>query len=88
MREVAEIKMLLTKMQTPDATPSRIPVGVDGASKILGKSKKTIYHIVHQRLIHCYKNGKKLYFFEGPPKDKLSLYYNLKSVSLYAVFCM
>ncbi|MFA7141023.1 MAG: helix-turn-helix domain-containing protein [Proteiniphilum sp.] len=51
-------------MQAPNVTPSRIPVGVDGASKILGKSKQTIYHLVHQRLIPCYKNGKKLYFFE------------------------
>ena len=64
MREVADIKSLLEKMQTLAVSTKRHPIGIDDASKILGRAKQTIYSLVHQRKIPCYKNGRKLYFFE------------------------
>lgn len=63
-KEVAEINSILIKMQLPVVSSKRNPMGIDDASKLLGKSKQTVYKLVHQRMIPCYKNGKKLYFFE------------------------
>ena len=65
MREVAEIKSLLEKIQTPVVSTKRHPIGIDDACKILGKAKPTVYALVRERKIPCYKNGKKLYFFEN-----------------------
>ena len=61
--EVAEIKSLVKKGQTL-SPPKRIPIGIDDACKIIGKAKPTVYALVRKRLLPCYKNGKKLYFFE------------------------
>ena len=61
--EVAEIKSLVQKGQTP-LPPKRIPIGIEDACKIIGKAKPTVYALVRKRLLPCYKNGKKLYFFE------------------------
>lgn len=62
--ELAEIKELVKKGQTPIVPQKRIPIDIEEASKIIGKAKPTIYALVRQRVIPCYKNGKKLYFFE------------------------
>lgn len=64
MQEVAEIKSLLEKMQTPIVSTKRYPIGIDEACKIIGKAKSTVYALVRKREVPCYKNGKKLYFFE------------------------
>ena len=61
--EVAEIKNLVCKGQTPVAPPKRIPIGIDDACKLIGKAKPTVYTLVRKRLLPCYKNGKHLYFF-------------------------
>lgn len=61
--EVAEIKNLVCKGQTPIVPPKRIPIGIDDACKLIGKAKPTVYTLVRKRLLPCYKNGKHLYFF-------------------------
>ena len=62
--EVAEIKQLVEKTHLPTVCPKRVPIGIDDACKLIGKAKSTVYALVRKRLIPCYKNGKKLYFFE------------------------
>ena len=62
--EVEELKLLVEKGQTPVVPQKRIPIGVEEACRIIGKAKPTVYALVRKRLLHCYKNGKKLYFFE------------------------
>ena len=62
--EVAEIKTLVEKGQTPAVTTKRIPIGIEEACQLIGKAKPTIYTLVRKRVLPCYKNGKKLYFFE------------------------
>jgi excisionase family DNA binding protein len=62
--EVEKLKLLVEKNQTQIAPKKRMPIGIDEASLIIGKAKPTIYSMVHDRMIPCYKNGKKLYFFE------------------------
>jgi excisionase family DNA binding protein len=62
--EVAKIKTLVERGQTPVVPQKRVPVGIDDACQIIGKAKPTIYALVRKRLLPCYKNGKKLYFFE------------------------
>lgn len=62
--EIAEIKSLVEKGQTPVVSQKRVPIGIDEACRIIGKAKPTIYTLVRKRLLPCYKNGKKLYFFE------------------------
>lgn len=64
VNEVAEIKTLVEKGQTPAVIPKRIPIGIEVACQLIGKAKPTIYTLVRKRLLPCYKNGKKLYFFE------------------------
>ncbi|MDD4437033.1 MAG: helix-turn-helix domain-containing protein [Tissierellia bacterium] len=62
--ELAEIKSLVEKGQTPIVPAKRIPIGIEEACQIIGKAKPTVYALVRKRMIPCYKNGKKLYFFE------------------------
>jgi excisionase family DNA binding protein len=64
MSEIAEIKSLVEKTRTPVIPSKRLPIGIDDACKIIGKAKPTVYALVRKRLLPCYKNGKKLYFFE------------------------
>ncbi|KAA6331952.1 hypothetical protein EZS27_019499 [termite gut metagenome] len=61
--EVAAIKLLVENHQTPPLV-KRVPIGIDDACRIIGKAKPTLYALVRNRLLPCYKNGKKLYFFE------------------------
>ena len=62
--EIAEIKSMVQNAKISEPKEKRIPIGNEDVCKIIGKAKPTIYTLVRQRKIPCYKNGKKLYFFE------------------------
>ena len=62
--EIAQIKTMVQNVQIREPKEKRIPIGIEEVSRIIGKAKPTIYTLVRQRKIPCYKNGKKLYFFE------------------------
>lgn len=62
--EIAEIKSMVQNAKISEPKGKRIPIGIEDVCKIIGKAKPTIYTLVRQRKIPCYKNGKKLYFFE------------------------
>ena len=62
--ELAEVKSLVEKGQVSIVPQKRIPIDIDEACRIIGKAKPTVYALVRKRMIPCYKNGKKLYFFE------------------------
>lgn len=64
VNELAEIKSLVEKGQLPTVPAKRVPIGIEEACRIIGKAKPTVYALVRKRLLPCYKNGKKLYFFE------------------------
>jgi excisionase family DNA binding protein len=64
VNELAEIKSLVVKGQSPTVPQKRVPIGIEEACRIIGKAKPTVYALVRKRLLPCYKNGKKLYFFE------------------------
>lgn len=64
VNEVETIKYLVENSQVPKIKKTRTPIGIDEACKIIGKAKPTIYTLVRKRLLPCYKNGKRLYFFE------------------------
>ena len=63
IKEVAQIKELVECDRSP-LPIKRVPIGIDEACQIIGKAKPTLYALVHKRMLPCYKNGKKLYFFE------------------------
>ncbi|WP_317207951.1 helix-turn-helix domain-containing protein [Elizabethkingia anophelis] len=62
--EIAEIKSMVQNAKISEPKEKRIPIGIEDVCKIIGKAKPTIYTLVRQRKIPCYKNGKKLYFFK------------------------
>ena len=62
--EIALIKTLVERKEILPTPQKRIPIDIVEACRIIGKAKPTVYTLVRKRLIHCYKNGKKLYFFE------------------------
>ncbi|MDF9830163.1 helix-turn-helix domain-containing protein [Parabacteroides sp. PF5-6] len=64
VNELAEIKSLVVKGQSPTVPQKRVPIGIEEACRMIGKAKPTVYALVRKRLLPCYKNGKKLYFFE------------------------
>jgi len=70
--EIAEIKSLVQNAKISEPKEKRIPIGIEDVCRILGKAKPTIYTLVRQRKIPCYKNGKKLYFFEDELLDWIS----------------
>lgn len=61
--EVVQIRKLIENSQQPIPT-KRIPINIEEVCRIIGKAKPTVYTLIRNRLIPCYKNGKKLYFFE------------------------
>ncbi|ABQ06604.1 helix-turn-helix domain-containing protein [Flavobacterium johnsoniae] len=63
-KEIAEIKSLIQNVQIYESKEKSIPIDIIEASRLIGKAKSTIYALVRQRKIPCYKYGKKLYFFE------------------------
>ncbi|BAX79287.1 helix-turn-helix domain-containing protein [Labilibaculum antarcticum] len=64
VNEVEKLKLLVEKGQAPTLPQKRIPIGIEEACRVIGKAKPTIYALVQKRMLPCYKNGKKLYFFE------------------------
>ena len=62
--EIAEIKFLVERKEILPIPQKKIPIDIVEACRIIGKAKPTVYTLVRKRLIPCYKNGKKLYFFE------------------------
>ena len=62
--EIAEIKSMVQNAKISELKEKRIPIGIEDVCKIIGKAKPTIYTLVRERKIPCYKSGKKLYFFE------------------------
>lgn len=60
-KEVCGLKELLAQSYQKE---KRLPIGIDEACRIMGKEKPTLYSMVRKGLIPCYKNGKKLYFYE------------------------
>ncbi|MCT3662961.1 helix-turn-helix domain-containing protein [Elizabethkingia anophelis] len=62
--EIAEIKFLVERKDAPTIPSKRIPIDIEAACQLIGKAKPTVYTLVRTRKIPCYKNGKKLYFFE------------------------
>ena len=70
--EIAEIKFLVERKEIPPTPQKRIPIDIVEACRIIGKAKPTVYTLVRKRLIPCYKNGKKLYFFEDELLDWIS----------------
>lgn len=73
VNEVAEIKLLVENGQTPAVPQKRVPIGIDDCCQIIGKAKPTVYALVRKRLLPCYKNGKKLYFFEDELLEWIAL---------------
>ncbi|MCA1918719.1 MAG: helix-turn-helix domain-containing protein [Flavobacterium piscis] len=72
VKEIAEIKLMIQNVQVYESKDKSIPVGIEQASRLIGKAKPTIYALVRQRKIPCYKYGKKLYFFEEELLDWIS----------------
>lgn len=64
VKEIAEIKLLIQNVRVYESKEKSTPIGIEEASRLLGKAKPTVYALVRQRKIPCYKYGKKLYFFE------------------------
>ncbi|RUT67926.1 DNA-binding protein [Flavobacterium cupreum] len=62
--EIAEIKLMIQNVQVYESKEKSVPIGIEEVSRLIGKAKPTIYALVRQRKIPCYKYGKKLYFFE------------------------
>ena len=62
--EIAEIKSMVQNVKISELKEKRIPIGIEDVCRIIGKAKPTIYTLVRERKIPCYKSGKKLYFFE------------------------
>jgi len=63
IQEVSQIRELVEKNK-PQSVEKRRPIEIDEACSLVKKAKPTIYALVRKGLIPCYKNGKKLYFFE------------------------
>ena len=64
--EVASLRAAIVK--DPN-TVKRMPVDMDRAAEIIGKSKNTLYRYTSQGLIPCYKRGRSIYFFEDELHD-------------------
>ena len=82
--ELAEIKGLVEKGQTTIAPAKKHPIDIEEACQIIGKAKPTVYALVRKRMIPCYKNGKKLYFFEDELLEWIS---KGKKKTLYEIEC-
>ena len=68
IKEVTQIKELVGCKKNPSPA-KRMPIGIEETCRIIGKAKPTVYSLVRKRQIPCYKNGKKLYFFEDELMD-------------------
>ena len=61
--EIAEIKSLVQNAKISEPKKN-IPIGIEDVCKIIGKAKPTIYTLVRERKIPCYKTVEKTLFFE------------------------
>lgn len=62
---IEKVESLTDLLENQKAAPQkRLPIEIDAACKLIYKAKPTIYSLVSKGLIPCYKNGKKLYFYE------------------------
>lgn len=64
--EVASLRAIIVKDRN---TVKRMPVDLERAAEIIGKSKHTLYRYTSQGLIPCYKRGRSIYFFEDELHD-------------------
>ena len=64
LSEVADIKSLVENNKPQQNNSKRVRIGIEDACAIIGMASSTVNALVRKRLIPCYKNGKKLYFFE------------------------
>lgn len=67
MDDIKSIKIAV--LRTPDDAASEaesrhVPISIDRACEIVGKSKNTMYRYTSQGRIPHYKKGKTIYFFE------------------------
>lgn len=73
IKEVTQIKEMVECNQNQNQFPlKRVPIGIEEACRLIGKAKPTVYALVRKRLLPCYKNGKKLYFFEDELVERIS----------------
>ena len=73
IKEVTQIKEMVECNQNQNQLPvKRVPIGIEEACRIIGKAKPTVYALVRKRLLPCYKNGKKLYFFEDELVERIT----------------
>lgn len=63
IKEVSQIRELVEVKQV-QPKEKRKPIAINEACRLVMKAKPTIYALVRKGLIPCYKNGKKLYFYE------------------------
>ena len=63
IEEISALKAIV-ESQKSSAPEKRLPIDIEQACRIINKAKPTIYTLVRKGLIPCYKNGKRLYFFE------------------------
>lgn len=63
IKEMARMSDMIMELQLPKAD-KKIPIGIDEACLIVRKAKPTIYNLARRKLIPCYKNGNKYYFYE------------------------
>lgn len=61
LEEVREVKQMVVRI---NGTSPSLPIDIDRAAEILGKSAKTIYHLAQNNRIPHYRQGRTLYFFE------------------------
>ena len=62
IEEIVAIRSILEN-QKP-LQEKRLPIEIDDACKLIHKAKPTVYNLARKGIIPCYKNGKKLYFYE------------------------
>jgi len=68
IKEVSQLRKIVEERQKPIIS-KRVAIGIDEACKIIMKAKPTVYTLVQKGLLPCYKNGKKLYFYEDELSD-------------------
>ena len=63
IKEMARMSEMIIELQPPEQD-RKMPIGIDEACLIVRKAKPTIYNLARKKLIPCYKNGNKYYFYE------------------------
>ncbi len=83
IKEIEKVKSLLENQKTVEPEKRR-PIDIGEASKIINKAIPTIYTLVRKRQIPCYKNGKRLYFYEDELLEWIALGKRKSSIELRA----